>query len=412
MSVNRLQLQEIRTTKICMSTLIDWFSVLCVFLFSIYDCLNRLLPKLPISSLCMMVFIALLSVALLIKGRINQWALLFLVFIYLVIGISFFLSNGYQAEYIKTMLLQPLAATRLWVYFIVFSLIKQPEKWPKRLLIMGYINIALLAMTALTGKFTATDLAINYVGLGISASMWVPILIQHAFLSSGKARTVHIIGSTISIVFVAVYGNRGSLVAILVYVLYCYMKYTNAKRKMLIALLIGLLCFGVYTYQTKIITFIVAQVSKIGFSSRNLTLFLTGNATYTTHRTDEIWIRMLNAIKEKPLIGYGLCYDRVLNGAMNMYAHNLVLELMVSFGVPIGSILCLFHLLLGAKAIFGSIDDDWERLLTPFWVTSTVLLMFNNSFCQLGYFWISYGVFFAYKKLKCQNTKSTRVIRT
>ena len=45
-------------------------------------------------------------------------------------------------------------------------------------------------------------------------------------------------------------------------------------------------------------------------------------------------------------------------------------------------------------------DLEWSKLFAPFFISSTVLLMFNNSFCQLGFFWASSGVYLAYQKEK------------
>ena len=398
MNFNTPSLTGLSKTKIRISTLKDWLLVLSIFMVSAHDCLVRLFPVLPYSTISLLLFAMLLFISVVFKSVSNQRAIIFLIIIYFVIGFSYLIASGTQSEYIRTLLLQPASATRLWVFFVAFALIKQPEKWHGRLLWLAYINVFLLAVTALTGRYTAAERVLNYVGLGISAAMWVPIIIQHAFLSKGIVRTLHICGTAISILFVAVYGNRGSLIAILAYVIYCILKYTKVKRKFIIIFLLCVFGWIIYFYQAEIITFIANQVSRFGIYSRNLTLYLNGNLAYTTHRTDEIWVRVMDAIKERPYLGYGLCYDRVLNGAIDVYAHNLVLELFVSFGIPIGGLLLVLHSLLGVKTAIGYMENDWERLLSPFWVTSTVLLMFNNSFCQLGFFWIPYGIYFAYLK--------------
>lgn len=409
MNFNTPSLTGLSKTKIRISTLKDWLLILSIFVVSSHDCLVRLFPVLPYSALSILLFALLLIIAVTFKSVSNQRAIIFLVFVYIVIGFSYLFASGYQADFIKTLLLQPQAAARLWVFFIAFAMIKQPEKWHDRLLWLAYISVFLLAVTALTGKYTAADRVLNYVGLGISSAMWVPIIIQHAFLSEGRTRTLHIVGASISIVFVAIYGNRGSLLAILAYVIYCILKYTKVRRKFLIIFLLCIFGRIIYTYQTAIITFIANHVSRFGIYSRNLTLYLNGNITYTTHRTDEIWVRVMDAIKERPYLGYGLCYDRVLNGAIDVYAHNLVLELFVSFGIPIGGLLLILHGILGVKTAVGYMENDWERILSPFWVTSTVLLMFNNSFCQLGFFWIPYGIYFAYlKNAKLKHLKKIR----
>lgn len=376
--------------------------VLCILFFSAHDSLVRLFPILPYSSIRILLFALLLVVIVFFAPIGNLKAIGFLIFVYIVIGFSYLLSGPLQSEYIFTSFFSPPAASGLWVYFLVFSVIKRPEKWHKRLLCLAYVNIALMAVTALTGWYSSADRSLNYIGLGITTAMWSPIIIQHAFLTTGRKRMFHAMGAVFSVIFVTVYGNRGSLVAILAYVIYCIFKYTKMRRKVLIVAILCAISGVIYFYQSAIIDFVAIQVSKLGIYSRNLTLYLNGNIAYTTHRTDEIWVTVIEAIKSRPVLGYGLCYDRVLNSGT--YAHNLVLEVVLSFGIPIGILLLGTHLLVGLKFAFGHTEDDWERLLTPFWVTSTVLLMFNSSLCQLGFFWIPYGILFAY--LRARKTSS------
>ena len=50
MSFNNLTVPKIGSTKIRISTLVDWLSIMCIILFSAHDCLVRLFPVFPYSS--------------------------------------------------------------------------------------------------------------------------------------------------------------------------------------------------------------------------------------------------------------------------------------------------------------------------------------------------------------------------
>lgn len=398
MRCNGLVLHKVMSMKIRVSSLIECLSICCVFIFSSYDCLIRLFPWIPFSALRLLLFGGLFLGATVFRKAGNQNNMIFLLLMYSIIGFEYLLASDTQAVYIKTLFFNITSLSCLWVYFFAFSLVEQPIKWHKRMVLLAYFNMFLLILTTMAGRYSTADRVLNYVGLGISAAMWIPLMIQSIFLTEGRIRVFHVIGTSISIVFIGVYGNRGSLVAIFSYVMYCILKYTKAKHKVLIVFFLCFGCWIIYKYQALIIAFVVNIVSDLGIFSRNLNLLLNGKITYTTHRTDEIWVRIIEAIDKRPLLGYGLCYDRVLSGAIGIYAHNIVLEVFVSFGIPIGGFLLILHIFLAGKFILGQVDSGWERLFSPFWITSTVLLMFNNSFCQLGFFWIPYGVFFAYLK--------------
>ena len=157
MNVNNLSSLGFSKTKIRISTLKDWLLILSIFVVSSHDCLVRLFPVLPYSALSMLLFAMLLIFAVGFKNVSNQRAIVFLVFIYFVIVFSYLLTSDNQAEFIKTLFLQPQAAARLWVFFIAFAMIEQPEKWHRRLLWLAYISVFLLAVTALTGRYSAAD---------------------------------------------------------------------------------------------------------------------------------------------------------------------------------------------------------------------------------------------------------------
>ena len=385
---------------ISINQIIDFLSMACLLLFSARECMMKLFPFLPYMAFTYLVFLLLVFFLLLEQKRINYKALIFLLAVIVVCFLNWELTNGHQKEYIYGMLIDPLAFIRLWVYFVVFSIVRDPKSLRKTLVIIAYANVLLLIFTVFRGVYGERNNVLNYVGLGISGAMWIPVIILEAFILNGRKRTIHTLASVVFIAFIAVYGNRGSLVAILAFIVFCFFKYTKVKRKTFISIIIILVASLVYSFQDELRNFIITKISSIGIFSRNLNLLISGRLGYTTHRTDEIWVKVARYIKERPFTGYGLCYDRILGGNIDVYAHNLVLEVLLSFGVIIGLVLLGLHVAMGIKNCFYAKDRDWEYLFTPFYITTTVLLMFNNSFCMLGFFWISYGLHFAMRKGK------------
>ena len=384
--------------KVTVSQLIDILSILCLIVFSTRDYVSRLLPSLPYMTLGYLLLFALLAFVVLSKKRLNLGALLFLVCVVAVCLFSWVFTHGLQKEYIFSIILEPFAFIKLWVYFIIFSLVRDPEKFRRHLITIAFINMLLLILTTVSGLYAANGRALNYVGLGISGAMWIPLITLQAFITEGRKRNFYIATALIFIAFVAIYGNRGSLIAIIGFIVFCFLRYTKLKYKFWIAGLIAAITGIVYVFQDSIRTYIISKVTGFGLFSRNINLLIGGQLSYTTHRTDEIWVRVLEAIKSNWFTGYGLCYDRVLNGSVDVYAHNLILEVLLSFGVFVGFILLILHFGIGVRNCINNKNPEWEFLFAPFYVTSTLLLMFNNSFCLLSFFWIPYGVYYAYKK--------------
>lgn len=387
-----------RGLKISVSQLVDALSILCIAIFSTRDYISRLLPSVPYTALGYCVFALLLAFLVVDSKRINNKALAFLGCTLLVIILNYIFARGLQREYIYNILVEPSAFIKLWIYFIVFSLIQDPAKFRRKLVGIAYLNMALLILVTVSGLYAAEGRVLNYVGLGISGAMWIPLITLEAFTSDGKKRGLNIVSAFVFILFIAVYGNRGSLVAIMGFVIFCWLKYTKFKRKLMIAVLIAVATIVVYIFQDAIVNFLITKVTGIGIFSRNINLLLSGKLTYTTHRSDEIWVEIADAIKKNWITGYGLCYDRILGGRIDIYAHNLVLEVLLSFGVILGMVLLIVHFYVGYKYCVKKHDSEWEYLFAPFYITSTILLMFNNSFCLLSFFWIPYSICFACRK--------------
>lgn len=386
--------------KISVNQLIDFLAITCVFIFSTREYISKLFPSIPYVVLGYFVFVFLIASLALEQNRINLRAVCFLIGAGIVCFLCWVVSSGVQKEYIHTLLIEPYALIKLWVYFIAFSLIRNPQEFRKRLLIIAYVNMALLIFVTVKGLYSTSAGTVNYVGLGISGAVWIPLIIFHAFVTEGKMRMVHNISSALFLLFIAIYGNRGSLLAIVGFVCFCFIRYTKINQKIAVVSLLGTGTFVLYLFQEEIWSYILDFVSRTGLYSRNLTLITAGRLSYSTHRTDEIWVRVLEAIKEDVLTGRGLCYDRVLSGDISIYAHNLVLEVLLSFGIVFGGILIIMHFRIGIDCCANIQDHDWEALFFPFFVTTTLLLMFNSSLCLLSTFWLPYGTFFAWKKAK------------
>ena len=376
--------------------IVDLLCASMILLITIKDCLVNLFSFIPYNSLLYCAAVALLIFGL---NRLNfsYWGLVLSVLV--LAAMSIVLSGNYlQSQYIETIFFGRTSFISLWIYGVSFSMISNPNIILNYIIKIAYLNEVLLIITVMSDKYTSDGRAINYVGLGISSVVWVSVIIQTAFTCRKKTRWIHAISGLVFYLFVVIYGNRGSIIAISVFFLYCLINYTNLNRKLILSffVLVSIAAIGYYEKEIRIV--LSSIINYFGIFSRNYNLFLDGFITYTTHRTDEIWIRCLSYASNRWFFGYGFGFDRAMNGDIDIYAHNLILELWLIFGIIPGSLLFLIHLFIGYKMCFKINNSVWSNLFAPFYITSTVVLMFNSSLCRLGIFWASYGIYFAYKK--------------
>ncbi len=163
-----------------------------------------------------------------------------------------------------------------------------------------------------------------------------------------------------------------------------------------------------------------------GIEIRILRLLATDNFFTSNNRTDIIYPTILNAIKENWMFGTGICGDRVIihqqfqNMGMlkpdynynSYYSHNLILELYVSFGVILASIIIGF-IVYGFYKVIKNKYKNSNAVICLFFV-GVLPLMLNSTFLENTYFWAFIALLCANlwknNKEEQSNTKSKNVV--
>ena len=139
--------------------------------------------------------------------------------------------------------------------------------------------------------------------------------------------------------------------------------------------------------------------------SRNFRLLSEGSLGYDSGRFP-IWQACFDAILQHPLLGNGSQGDRAVS--LNQlgeasYAHNIVIELCVDFGVIAGVLIYLWLLYIGFRMLFRCQNRDWRALFLPFYVFSMIQLFLSGTFYESGYLLASVMIYLAYTSASCRN---------
>ena len=167
---------------------------------------------------------------------------------------------------------------------------------------------------------------------------------------------------------ILIIGCRGALVTTVVFVLtyYIYRIRLGKRWALLLFTMAGifLLLFGL-----NILDSLNNQLEEFGFSSRTLSYIVSDNNSFTdSSGRDKISTIAFNNIK---LLPDGLWGDRQYS---NVYVHNWILEIMLDFGVLLGSLIVLFILVLLMKALKFSFHSK----------NTIMVAMFAYSLSMLG----------------------------
>ena len=197
-----------------------------------------------------------------------------------------------------------------------------------------------------------------------------------------------IIGTIIIVIIVT--GSRGPLLCMFLYLFYELVangvkKKSSNKHKVLLISCISAMIF-LLVFSHPIATWASSVINRFGISSRTLTYFLNGELITHIGGRGKLVETMLSAIKNRPLVGYGLGGDFLL--LEGTYAHNLFLELWCNFGIIIGTIISMGIMGLSVYCYKAAEDKDF---FVGLFIMGMVPMMFSNSFLTYYFFWIYLG---------------------
>ena len=169
--------------------------------------------------------------------------------------------------------------------------------------------------------------------------------------------------SALGSVYLLAMGSRGPIAVLLVYFILRVVQYSSTKKPVKVAyltiiILAGLIFLNSSLY-TSILLWFKSLFEQIGVSTRIIDLLIKQEAVSHTSGRDAIYSLLLEKLAERPLLGYGIYGEWQWVG---WSAHNLFLEILFHFGIPLG-ILIMFWIVY---TIFGAYFQTPNRYAKEF----------------------------------------------
>lgn len=272
----------------------------------------------------------------------------------------------------------------------------------KDLFVCSLINV-LIMVTYQAYRILIGDDISNY---NMNASYNIlPSAMYLMYWARGKKDFKYWLFAIIGFLLICSYGTRGPVLA---YILFCIVlfilvgKHSASLKAFVFSLAMVLIAFS--SLLTNLVTRMQKIFSNIGLSTRIFDFFIAGDISNDTGRR-EISETIINGIKERPLLGYGLMGDRTLNKD-GFYVHNIFLELWCQFGVIIGSAIIIAVICIVLKALFKSKKDDMFAFVLMLACMVFTKLMLSGSYITEPYFFFMIGV--AINCIRNKNTKHRR----
>jgi O-antigen ligase len=191
--------------------------------------------------------------------------------------------------------------------------------------------------------------------------------------------------SIIGIIYTLSMGARGPVLVIVVYLFVKILQSSNVKAwaKSLIGLLIAGLTvlFLNSSWYLSVLRFAKTSLTTLGVSTRIIDLAIKGTVASHLSGRDELYDIIIRKIAERPYIGYGVYGEWPW---IHWSAHNMALELMVHFGVILGSLLLLWLIFLTFKTYVRT-PNILARQFLLIWICFVFVRgFFGGSYLQFG----------------------------
>lgn len=237
-----------------------------------------------------------------------------------------------------------------------------------------------------------------YMSYGYAMYYPAIIFLYYSLKERGKKRLFYFLLSFISVLGIVFWGNRGPILAYLGFVI-IYLLFSERKKIMINSFFIsGFFSLVAYllTSNTVLIN-LLSFLSRLGFTSRTIELWLRNDITSSVGR-EQIQLIIIENLKRNDYIGFGVAGDRYVLGGRYAYAHNLFLELLVSFGPIITIIIVILMLYFTLNMFINCRSQNHKDLFIIFFSLSFFRLMLSSSFWYEPTFYASIAIIVSYYK--------------
>ncbi len=257
-----------------------------------------------------------------------------------------------------------------------------------------YIWIALVySLFMVTGLRNAEGLYFTF-----GYNLLLPALV--ALISGVVYKKYYLILGIFLTICIIGFGGRGALICLFASLLLLFYLFSRSikllSKVVLYATSICCLFIVLFYYDS-----ILHNLLQLFPDSRTLVLILNGNFWGEAGRYS-FYNESFRLINESPLSFRGILSDRILlstafnniEGAFGSYAHNILLEIFIQFGVLVGGILIVFLLLLFINSLLVVIrsKDIYLKVIYSILIGYNIQLLFSGSYISSPMFWMALGL--------------------
>lgn len=270
----------------------------------------------------------------------------------------------------------------IYAYYVIRLLKKEPEKLYNSFRALAYVIFFLNIWTMLSNRTEEYKMDFGYQ-MEIAA-----ILFMSEYLYDSKSKNIRkLVFSIVSIAAGVLYGSRACVLGYVVFIGLFYIWRGKLNTRQLFIIVLAILVAIAFS-SSAIMKIAYNLFNSLGLHSRTLYYLAQGDIlAVDTARQDLIWPVLIQELSENSVFKIRGAYGgRYLLKSRWTYEHNLILEILLSFGIVIGSVLIIWVLIKTIKVL--RYDKSFSGLLLlVFGSFSICRLVFSSSFWYEPYFW-------------------------
>lgn len=234
--------------------------------------------------------------------------------------------------------------------------------------------------------FVSHDAEYGY-DMSFGYRMEMAALIFLADFLQKRNKKVDLVFSLLCMAFALLYGSRAVFIGYGSFIVIYFIWAQKLNIRMTFLAILTIVAGILFSSQT-VMYFLYTSFSKIGITSRTLyRLAVSGEITQSVSRTTYIYPVLIDALKKMPVFYiYGAYGDRTLLPIWCPYAHNFILEILLTFGWFLGLAFLFWLFITFIKVI--KFDKSIAGLITIILgCFSLCRLIVSSSFWIEPYFW-------------------------
>lgn len=299
----------------------------------------------------------------------------------------------------------PMVFFQMLPYFFVGLLI-EPKK---QVAVIEYVSLVYIVLSLLYLYIVISNIDVESEEMGVAYAL-LPHLLVVLFSCFRRFRWYFLVVFLLGLFRLLGTGNRGTLVLLSLFVVLYFLFCTEYKHKFLASILLAIAVAFVWYRQDLIFGYLGDLLGGIGFNTRAIDMALNSEFDDANGR-DVLSAFFIDKIKTGGLLGYGIFGDRTLLHQEDGYPHNLVLEFLIDYGIPFGSILLIALVGILIKSFKSCKTKESKSFLFIFLILGFFSLFLSNSYLSNPFFFLMIGYAVNSIRASKKSNANTYIIR-